>query len=60
MKLPNDREQGSSQNLFTALAAPEKTMKSEQYYILVQSAAFSAFTHMEKTLTQLSMASHLT
>jgi hypothetical protein len=39
MKLPNDREQGSSQNLFTALGAPEKTMKSEQYYILIQSAA---------------------
>jgi len=28
-KLPNDREQGSSQNLFTALGAREKTTKSE-------------------------------
>jgi len=29
MKLPNDREQGSRQSLFTALGAYEKTTKSE-------------------------------
>jgi hypothetical protein len=53
MELSNDTEQGSNQNLSTALGAPEKTRKSEQCYILVQSSALVLLLNMEETITQL-------